>query len=264
MLKRRKHNTILVGGDFHVPYHDPAAVNVFLQAVEQFRPSAVHILGDLIDFYPLSSHQRNPKLRCSLSEELTRSREILELLRDVAPKALIVYHEGNHENRLPRYLGRGAPELDELELPWINQAVPHLSIPGMLGLADLDIRYRKECQPYTLARGRFVVTHGTLVRTHSAYTARAMLERFGCSVMHGHTHRMGAHYRSVWGRTVGAWENGCLCNLNATPSNAYTKGMPNWQQGFSIIHVINGTQPKLIDVEQVRIHKGGMTRPLRS
>jgi predicted phosphodiesterase len=255
-MKRRKHTTILVGGDFHVPYHDPFAVGAFLSAIRQLKPSAVHLLGDLIDFYPLSSHQRNPNLRSSLPDELAAVRRLIRSVRRAAgPETIIVAHGGNHEGRGPGYLSRVAPELAELLA---------LSIPHLLKLGESDVHYRPIEKPYSLARGRLILTHGTLVRTHSAYTARALLERFGCSVLHGHTHRMGAHYRSVWGRTMGAWENGCLCRLDATPSNSYTKGMPNWQQGFSIIHVINGVQPQLIDVEQVRIHKGGRTRPLRS
>jgi hypothetical protein len=50
--------------------------------------------------------------------------------------------------------------------------------------------------------------------------------------MIGHTHRLGIYYRTNASGTYAAYENGCLCRLD--PEYAIC---PDWQQGFSVIHV---------------------------
>ena len=249
-----RHQRILVGGDVHIPYHDPEATACFLRAISVIKPSVIHLIGDIVDFYAVSDHLRDPDRLLSLQDELDQAAAFLQAVRKVAgPHVSIVFHEGNHEDRLRRMLSRKAGELSCLRC---------LSLPALLGLAEHDMILRPALKPYSIAR-QLLVTHGTLVRCHSAYTAKGMLERFGCSVLHGHTHRLGSHYKTVFRKTMAAFENGCLCSLNANPSNSYTKGMPNWQQGFSVIHLWSPAKTTRwhLDVEQVPIVRG-LTRPL--
>ncbi len=245
-----------MGGDVHIPFHDPDAVACFLRAIRTIQPSVIHLIGDIVDFYAVSDHLKDPDRLLSLQDELDQAASFLQAVRKAAgPRVSIIFHEGNHEDRLRRYLTRKAGELSNLRV---------LSLPALLGLAEQNMILRLAAKPYSVA-GQLLLTHGTLVRCHSAYTAKGMLERFGCSVLHGHTHRMGSHYKTVWGTTMAAFENGCLCSLDANPSNSYTKGMPNWQQGFSIIHLWSPAKTNRwhLDVEQLRITKG-KTRPIQS
>ena len=98
----------------------------------------------------------------------------------------------------------------------------------MLKLDTLDIklvdfvRYKK-----------FMVLHGTVVRKHSAYSAKAHFENLGKSSFNNHTHRLGSYYKTDEGGTHVAVECGCMCTL----SPKYIDGIPNWQQGFAVIYL---------------------------
>ena len=80
--------------------------------------------------------------------------------------------------------------------------------------------------------GKLLVTHGTMVRSHSGATARAHYDRHGVSTLIGHTHRLGSYFRTNLDGPHAAFEGGCLCKL----SPEYVKS-PDWQQGFSVVHV---------------------------
>ena len=68
------------------------------------------------------------------------------------------------------------------------------------------------------------------------------MDKFGCNVIHGHTHRLGAHYHRTYGDMMGAWENGCLCTLD--PEYVVK---PDWQNGWSVVW-FNGAR---FHVEQI-------------
>lgn len=210
--------------DLQVPYHDPAAISLVLGWIRRHQPHTIHLLGDLIDFYPISNHLTDPTRSQALQQDLDAARDFLGELCGVAPKAHVHLTEGNHENRLERYLWRKAEELSHLRA---------LRLTELLDLKDLQVRYHTEQEPYKV--GELWLTHGSLVRKHSAYTARAMVEKVGGSVLIGHTHRLGAHHVSTWHADYAGYENGCLCQLNPCLANSYVKGAPNWQQGFSVL-----------------------------
>jgi hypothetical protein len=107
-------------------------------------------------------------------------------------------------------------------------------------LKKLGINYRPyqgEVQP-SLELGSLFVFHGDTVNMHSAYTAKAVLDRLGSSVLFGHTHRLGAHFQTKGipskRKVKGVWENGCLCRLDEAFGGRETTS--NWQQGCSIVH----------------------------
>ena len=215
----------LVLGDWHIPYHDPRAVKIAYEAIKLYKPKSIQILGDFVDFYAVSDHLRDPDKRMGLQEEIDLAAETLAKIRSLAPKSRIYFHEGNHEDRLRRYMAREAPELSGLT---------SLRLTELLNLGKHGIIFRSAIQPIRLKD--LLVTHGTLCRKSSAYTAKALVERYGCSALQGHTHRLGSYYITTYASTYFGWENGCLCLKTPTVSNAYTKGVPNWQQGFSVVH----------------------------
>lgn len=193
---------------------------------QRFDIGEVHLLGDFVDLYQLSSHYRDPAWKGKLWPAVKLARKYLTELVEVDGYK-VHYHEGNHEERAWKYLGRHAEELSE---------VPNLTVPGLLGLDDLGIPYHRIWEPVRC--GPIVLTHGTKCRPHSGYSAKAALDEFGQSVIVGHTHRIGAIARRYPpNRTLRAYENGCLCKLTPSPFNQYTKGKADWQQGFTILEV---------------------------
>jgi hypothetical protein len=81
----------------------------------------------------------------------------------------------------------------------------------------------------------FRFTHGTIVRQESGASARAELLKYGSSMSSGHTHRLSMYIKTDARGTVGAYEGGCMCDLNPE----YIQGVPNWTQGFLVFDFDN-------------------------
>lgn len=222
----------VVVSDQHFPFENKRCIQLSRQFARDVQPGRLHLLGDILDNYSISRFSRDPTRKIRLQGEIDAACRYLEDCRDDVPNADIIYSEGNHENRLTRYLHSEAKELADLRA---------LQFEKLMGFDKLNIRYYPACKPYKI--GHLLFTHGEIVRKHSGMSACAHMEKYGCSVIHGHTHRMGSHYRTTRSDTHGGWENGCLC---AEPGYMNS---PNWQRGFS---VINWDGPKF-HVEQVPI-----------
>jgi len=219
MSKERKYEKVLFVPDIHAPYQDNAAIRSMIAFGKEFKPDRIFLMGDVIDFYALSSFSKDPIRAMRLQKEIDEAVAIMRIIRKEFPKAKIDFVKGNHEARLQRYLWNKASELSGLR---------NLTVPKLLKLEELDIRYHEIGR--LNYRGK-VVKHGNLVRKFSAYTAKGELDSTGISGISGHTHRAGFHFHTNEGGKHFWFECGCLCKLHAE----YMEGkIPNWQQGFGI------------------------------
>ena len=212
--------------DLHFPHHDPDAINLALSFIRWFEPDYVYLIGDLVDFYALSSFSKDPNRALELQTELDMAVSFIATLRKACPDANIYFREGNHEDRLSRYL-KAHPEIFNLRA---------LTMKSLLQLDKYAIKhysYRDD-----LFHNDFAVEHGDVVRKNSAYTAAAMLAKRVRSGISGHTHRLGTHYKSYRDRTFVWYENGCLCQTNPE----YIIGTPDWQQGFTVGYWLDANQ----------------------
>jgi predicted phosphodiesterase len=205
-------------GDLQMPFQDDQALNLALAFIDHLKPDGIILNGDITDCYALSAYDKNPLTPASLALEIAQTHSLMGRLANIPQK---VWVGGNHEDRLRRYLWKRAPELGIL---------PQLDFPQLFGLADFGFTWMPYGELYRL--GKLAVTHGTLVRKHSGQTAKAHFEKYGTSVLINHTHRLGAYYKRTIEGVHGAWENGCLCRLDPE-----YEAHPDWQQGFSVVHV---------------------------
>ena len=104
---------VAVLGDLHIPYHNKLMVKNFIQFVKDEQPDQIILNGDVVDFYDLSSFDKNPERLNKLQEELDICVDLLKNLRKNCPKSKIIYILGNHENRLRRFLWKN-PRLSSL------------------------------------------------------------------------------------------------------------------------------------------------------
>lgn len=211
--------TYAVLNDIQIPFHDQPVLDAVLGFVKKLRPDGVVLNGDIVDCYELSVYDKDPLTQASLREEVDQARALVGRLRMLSPK--VIWIGGNHEDRLRRYIWKRAPELGVL---------PGITFPKLFGLSDYGVEWRDYGESIML--GKLMVTHGSMVRSHSAYSAKAHFDRHGTSVMIGHTHRMGQFYRTNRNGVHAAYENGCLCRLD--PEYVHD---PDWQQGFAVVHV---------------------------
>lgn len=247
---------VVILSDIQIPFEDPAAVEQALRVMDSVRPDLVVLNGDIVDCYQLSSFDKNPRHRKDITAEgHSRTRVLLEAIAHVPHK---VWLGGNHEDRFRRLvwqeferngkLGAVANELlaamGGSEDRLANS--PDAWFAALYGAADHGVVYYPYGHRLYLAEDNLVVTHGKYVSRHSGQSAKRTLEWLGRSCIVGHTHRMGNHLVTQDGVMYGAWENGCLCQLEPEYDDT-----PNWQQGFSVVKV-NGPEFHVVQVPIVR------------
>ena len=208
--------------DLQIPWQDKRVLdNLVLPFIRDLQPDGVILNGDIVDSYQLSEFTKDPLSKWDLAREIKEAHQLMSRLGWVREK---IWIGGNHEDRLRRYLWKHAPAL---------ACVPQVRFEALFGLAEHGFKWL----PYGryIRLGKLLVTHGSQVVKHSAMSAKAHFEKYGCSGLHGHTHRLGAYYITQRGVPSVAYENGCLCRLDPEYADS-----PNWQQGFSVVHVFRG------------------------
>lgn len=212
--KENKQQRIVQINDLHIPYHDKKTIEVFLKFLKDVKIDKLVIAGDLLDFYELSTFDKDPKRKFTIQDEIDQCYEILKEFKKYCPE--IHFIKGNHESRLKRFLWKN-PSLASIKV---------LELSKLLNLDSLDIYYHEF--EYIFRKFRF--THGSIVRQDSGATAKAELLKYGGSMASGHTHRLGSYIKTDARGTVGAYEGGCMCDLQPE----YIEGVPNWTQGFLV------------------------------
>lgn len=208
-------------GDTHAPYQDDKAVDLACQILEAVKPDEVVHLSDGVDFYALSSFDRDPDRVLQLQDELDTGYEVHKRLASAAPDAEWYYcGGGNHERRLYRYLTKH-PEMYGLRA---------LRLDKLLRLDDLGWSTGEDGKEF-LGR-RLQLTHGEHYSKNAGWGVKRELEdrAYQQSVVMGHTHKIGKTTRRGPRLCVGGWEIGCLCTLEPE----YRRNA-NWQQGMAII-----------------------------
>lgn len=210
---------ILVVPDTHAPYHDRRAWKLMLKVARRFGPHTIVHQGDLADFYAVSSHSKDPSRAAGLRDEL----RVVKKLRgdlDRLGATRKVFIEGNHEDRLRRYLEEKAPELFGM-----------FDTDSLLALSENGWEF----VPYkSHARvGKLYFTHDT--GNGGKYTTARALEAFQHSVAIGHHH---AIQYAVEGDATGKYRVGAqfgwLGDVRAVDYMHRIKAQRNWSLGFGV------------------------------
>lgn len=233
--------TILVGNDFHVPFHHKKAVENWLQVAKDLQPDVIVINGDFLDCYSISSFSKAPGAP-NLQAELDAGAKILQKLRHDCPNSKIYYLEGNHEERLKRHL---------VEFPGLY-GLRDLALEKLLRLDDLDIQFL----PYKdiLNLGSLCITHGEGRGSSIAgQTARNYMEKKGFDhIIIGHVHKIGHIHKTGYKRHQQSLENGCLLDIE----QADYISQPNWQMGFCLAYQGTGENP-WVQMQSIAIQTDG-------
>ena len=207
--------------DTHNPFQDQRVIREVELFLFELQPDLMLYPGDMGDFYGISKFDKNPERANRLQTDLNSTASLFKRHREGMPNTRMIFELGNHEDRLRRHLWSKDPALSSLDC---------LTVEGLYKLEDSGV----ECVDYgegVLINKVLWVTHGDMIRAHSAYTAKGMSDKHGKSGICGHTHRLGSYYKRDRFGVYGWWENGCLCDLNPDWVQH-----PNWQQGFSLVH----------------------------
>lgn len=215
--------------DAHFPYQDDEALAAALEVCRRLKPSRL-IFTEWLDFQTLSKFPDKPRdhKHYRLQPAVDSCREWLQRFWGHATKSAdLIYLEGNHEYRLDKLKSK-YPELDGLDA---------LSVPALLR-HGADTRTKRRLADFKFLKyGDYlnleglIVTHGEIIRKQPGASARAMLEKYGRSVLMGHTHRLAMTHLTTLAGTIWGYEAGCLCNLK----QPYVTGVADWAQGLAIV-----------------------------
>jgi UDP-2,3-diacylglucosamine pyrophosphatase LpxH len=220
--------------DSHGSYADPKALRAFLDDLRSLDPAEIVMLGDHVDVGGvLSAHPRNyvAELEYSYEEDCKAASRFLDEIQRRAPRALIHYIEGNHEQHLERWAARTFTNRQDAD--GVCRA---LSPETKLELKRRGIRYYRRSERYgglavpgTIRLGKCMFTHGAHAGKHAT---SAHLDSWGTNVVHGHTHRaQSVVRRSAASGEIGAWCPGTLAMLQ--PLYLHT-GVSSWSHGYGV------------------------------
>lgn len=169
-----KLKTGLIIPDCHHPFEDKRAWQLLLKVGKALKPDTIVTMGDFLDLFSVSAHDKDPTRRLGLKEEVDYAKERISELDDLGASTK-VFLAGNHEWRLERYLMQKAPEL-----------FTSLKIQELLGLAAGGWKYI----PYKehVQIGKLYLTHDCGKAGASAHNDAR--DAFEGSVVIGHTHRL--------------------------------------------------------------------------
>jgi predicted phosphodiesterase len=243
---------IVIIPDTQLPYEDKRALKAVIKFIGDTQPDEVIHIGDVMD-YPQPSRW-NKGTAGEFEGSVFRDSEyakksLLEPLRAVYDGPVSV-HEGNHDERPRTYLSKYAPALASSNAFDITQLLDFNGF-GVTLLPDFH-----DVAP------RWITTHGhkggISLSRHAGQTALGAANKFGKSVIMGHTHRMGLvaqsnGYAGKVHREIHGFEVGNLMDMKKAH---YLKGAAgNWQHGFGVL-TVDGQH---VSPQAVFISKGKFT-----
>lgn len=190
-----------------------------LKAARVFKPDRIVHMGDLADFYALSFYDKDPERAYKLKEELKISNSLLDDLDALGAKEKD-FIEGNHCDRLARYLRSKAPELADL-----------VSVEKVLKLNERGWRFTKYKDHIRI--GKLYLTHDA--GTSGKYATSRAMDAFQSSVVIGHHHSMSYLVEGdALGNHAVAAQFGWLGDAEAADYMKRFQIMRKWSLGFGL------------------------------
>lgn len=213
--------TWIVVPDLHVPFHDIAYVRLVTKIISMVKPHGLIQLGDAVDFFQISTFDKDPDRKNTVYEDLLMYRAIMSEWRAAAGGKLVVHQlEGNHEDRLRRFVWRSAPQLKAMIR----------SVPEVLDLMTPGNYWHGYHDWQSCKIGDVLIHHGAYFNKH---VAMGNLGKYPAKFICGHTHRF--QYVSdgaKWSCTMG---HGSLAE-----ETSHMPAPTEWQQVVSLLTVVSG------------------------
>ncbi len=229
------------------PLHDRRAWDLAVQAAATLRPTCIVMLGDMLDLAPWSCRWPTPlNLRDTTNPARAELRWWIQQLREAAPRARIVWLEGNHEHRISRLLTERAGELGGLVDLETGELM--VSIPRIMQMDGLHVEYVAPYgMPWWLWRDSAPVLlhHGHKYGAKGGQSVAKALQDDPVSSIFGHVHRREMAARVVadprrlhGSREVFALTPGTIARTDGAVPAASPR--VDWQQGLGIIRRVDG------------------------
>jgi predicted phosphodiesterase len=226
----------VIANDVHGSMMDRPAVEAFLSDLRRWNPDEIVLNGDIVECGGfLASHQTLGYVADTVNsyqDDIAAGNWFLDEVQKAAPKAEIHYIEGNHEDRVERWVvdqtmrhQRDADFLRQLVAPnyllkleqrginFYRRSVEHL--PGL--------------PPGWIKLGKIFFVHEL---SGSKNAARDSVTKTAGNVVYAHTHREDSASVVLPGvGLVKAWNPGCLCQRQPRWRHSDPTG---WSHGYAV------------------------------
>src|SRR5215469_16415299 len=107
-----KNGSVLVGSDFHIwPGEESTCLRAFKKFVDDIKPSAVILNGDVMDFPRISRHPQNWEKAPDVFEELESAQDHLnDIVKRSKRGAQKIWTLGNHDARFEAMIANTVPQ----------------------------------------------------------------------------------------------------------------------------------------------------------
>lgn len=221
---------VLVLPDLHIPFHDLKTLSAVEKFMADYRWDDYVCLGDLMDFDQLSSFNKESLRKLEsrrILKDYTVANEILDrhqaIIRKNNKKATFTLLEGNHDERIERYLDK-VPNMEGM-----------LEVPVGLRLKERGFKWVQSwSQREQFKIGKLYFAHGNYA---NQYHAAKMVNAYGVNIVYGHTHDIQNYIKTIIGKDkhIMAQSLGWLGDEDKVD---YIKGKPNnWTHAIGIAEI---------------------------
>jgi hypothetical protein len=231
---------MLAYSDAHFPWQDETAWQLMLKVGKALKPDLVINMGDMADFYTVSSHLKHPDMPRFFHDEVVAVNQGLDEIDHYFPLAEKVYIVGNHEHRFPRRIIDRVPELHG-SIDWttiLGVGSSQDALSTMFGRFEpIPTRPRWTLVPYTKDQSYRIRETGMIVRHEplagGANHAMASLREGHTSILYGHVHQIqrAESRRFDTGESLISLCAGWLGDVRHA-AFSYLAKSPSWRMGF--------------------------------
>jgi len=216
----------VVLSDLHYNYHDPKYINIATKLIKQLNPDHVIQGGDALDASGISSYLKPVDKEARLFHEIEAYNEQLDEWQSIMKKGSYFHQlEGNHSERLHRYVAKNCREIHEIIKP----------IPELLRLKErskngVKFIWHPLNQWDSCQIGDVYFHHGTYFDKHIAVSN---LTRYGVKFVQFHAHRFAyASDGKIW--------SACLGHGSDPRKTAHIHAPNTWQQCIGVVTWVKG------------------------
>lgn len=189
----------------------------------------VCLLGDYADMFSVTSHKKDAAHASDLlTSEIEAVKKRIKELNKLFPHAQKVYCEGNHENRLTRFISERCPELFGV-----------VSFPDLIGISK-DPNWKwvpfGPYQSHKVLGSKLIARHTPL--SGGQHHAKGTAIKAMASVVYGHVHQIQeSQVVALDGKNYRAFCPGWLGDYRSHAFD-YVQNHAQWSLGFSIVTVL--------------------------
>jgi len=230
----------LIVPDGHWPLVDHDAWNLMLRVGRFFQPHDIITQGDMLDMYCVSSHDKSPARAARLADELAASVQCVDDLDSLGAETKH-WIDGNHSNRLNRYIANKAPQL---------HGMPGTTVDEILSLRERGWTHSKYMVEHIVGKHHFCHDYGQAGR----YALSRALNTLKVNLSIGHTHRSDeAVGFDEFGNIIRATSFGWLGSFEGIDYMSRAIAMRDWAHGCGVYW----TQPdETLRIERVKFVGG--------